>query len=223
MKRLLLSRTILDAPFVYDVLKHHLTSSDTVLVILYSFFERFLPTQKEYDDLYAPEGAYDLKMRRQLELYGANIEYLNYYHDDAKTRTEKINRATVLFFPGGAPDEMLERLKAHKLIEGLKNFKGMIIGSSAGAMIQATRTHIYKDQEYSKFSFFEGLGYVNGFDFTVHYKRRIQQKKAIKKVFRTYPQNIYSIPDDGALFVENGHVMCLGSARQLYNEKGVIK
>jgi len=223
MKRLLLSRTILDAPFVYETLKDHLSSKDTVLVILYSFFQMFLPTQKSYDDLYMVGGDYDEKIKRQFGLYGATIEYLNYYHDDPETRKSKIDRATVLFFPGGAPDEMLERLKEHQLIDQLKSFKGMTIGSSAGAMIQAKQTHIYKDHEYHKFSYFHGLGYIDQFDYIVHYRRRIQQKKAVKKVFREFPQDIYAIPDDGALFVENNVVTCLGHAKQIYNKKGVVK
>ncbi|MGA0351806.1 MAG: Type 1 glutamine amidotransferase-like domain-containing protein [Acholeplasmataceae bacterium] len=223
MKQLLLSRTILNQPFVHQTLKHHLGEEDKVLVILYSFFKMFLPTQEAYDELYATGGEYDKKIQSQFGLYGAKVKYLNYYHDDEKTRLEKISHATVLFFPGGAPDEMLERFKEHDLIEPLITFKGMTIGSSAGAMIQAKQTHIYKDHEYFKFSYFHGLGYIEGFDYIVHYRRRIQQKKAVKKVFREYPQNIYAIPDDGALFVEDGHVTCLGNARQLYNKKGVVK
>ena len=223
MKQLLLSRTILNQPFVHDTLKHHLSEKDKVLVILYSFFKMFLPTQEAYDELYATGGEYDKKIQSQFGLYGAKVEYLNYYHDDEKTRLEKISHATVLFFPGGAPDEMLERFKEHNLIEPLMAFKGMTIGSSAGAMIQAKQTHIYKDHEYFKFSYFHGLGYIDGFDYIVHYRRRIQQKKAVKKVFREFPQNIYAIPDDGALFIEKGKVTCLGNARQLYNKKGVVR
>ena len=223
MQQLLLSRTILDQPFVYEGLRPYLTYKDHVLVLLYSFFERFLPTKEAYADLYRSGGAYDTKIRHQFGLYGASIEYLNYYEDDEKTRLEKIKRATVLFFPGGAPDEMLERFVEHQLIDVLKAFKGLTIGSSAGAMIQAKKTHIYKDAEYFKFSYFHGLGYVEGFDYIVHYRRRIQQKKAIKKVFREYPQDIYAIPDDGALLVTNGIVTCLGNAKQLYTKKGVYR
>lgn len=223
MKQLLLSHTILDQPFIHQVLQAHLSSRDRVLVLLYSFFDRFLPTKEAYEKLYREGFEYDQKIKRQFGLYGAQVEYLNYYQDDASTRLEKLSRATVLFFPGGAPDEMLARLKEHHLIEPLQSFQGLIIGSSAGAMIQAKRTHIYKDHEYPKFSYFEGLGYISGFDYIVHYRRRIQQKKAIKKVFREYPQNIYAIPDDGALLVIDGKVTCLGSARQLYSKKGVFK
>jgi peptidase E len=223
MHQLLLSRTILDHPFIYNELRPYLTDQDHVLVLLYSFFERFLPSKEAYADLYRLGGEYDTKIRQQFGLYGASIEYLNYYEDDEKTRLEKIKRATVLFFPGGAPDEMLARFDEHHLTEHLKAFKGLTIGSSAGAMIQATRTHIYKDAEYPKFSYFHGLGYVLGFDFIVHYRRRIQQKKAVKKVFREHPQDIYAIPDDGALLIINGQLRCLGNARQIYSKKGVYR
>lgn len=223
MHQLLLSRTILDQPFIYEGLCPFLTSKDHVLVLLYSFFERFLPSKESYADLYRSGGDYDVKIRHQFGLYGASVEYLNYYEDDEKTRLEKIKRATVLFFPGGAPDEMLARFDEHQLTDLLKAFKGLTIGSSAGAMIQARRTHIYKDAEYPKFSYFQGLGYIEGFDYSVHYRRRIQQKKAIKKVFRESPQDIYAIPDDGALLVINGRVTCLGNARKLYTKKGVYR
>lgn len=223
MKHLLLSHTILDHPNIMPTLKKHLTHEDHVLVILYSFFEMWMPSIEAYDAYYAKGGKYDLKIHAQLSKYGASYEYLNFFHDDPKTRLEKLSKATVLFFPGGAPDEMLERLKVHELIDPIKSFQGLTIGSSAGAMIHAKRTHIYKDHEYPKFSFFDGLGWIDGFDFSVHYRRRIQQKKAIKKMFRTYPQEIYVIPDDGALFVEDGKVTCLGSAKKMYTKKGIVK
>jgi peptidase E len=226
MINVLLSRTILNAPWLYQSLKQYLKPQDRVLVVLYSFFSVYTGNQVMYDHYYQIGGEFDTKLKSQFLEYGIKddqIEYLNYYHDKKTKREEKLKRATILFFPGGAPDEMKERLIDHELFERLKQFNGVVIGSSAGAMIQASRTHFYKDHEYKKFSYFYGLDYLKEFDFVVHYRRRIQQKKAIRRVFYDHQIPIYAIPDDGAIIVSNGHVSCLGTAHMLYDHKGRIK
>ena len=129
----------------------------------------------------------------------------------------------MLFFPGGSPDQMMDRLKKHDLIEKIKKFNGITIGSSAGAMIHLDKAHIYKDNDYKKFSYVKGLNFIKGFDFSVHYRRKVQQKKAIRKVWKEKPRDIYSIPDDGGLFYDQGEIHLLGSAKKIYDKSGIIK
>lgn len=221
MKHLLLSRTILDHPDVYNEMKSHLSSKDKVLVLLYSFFDVWFPTPVHYHSYYGEQSIYVLKMKQQLSLYGIyDVTFLNYYSDDAATRLRKIKEATVLYFPGGAPDQMMKRLDQHQLIQSLKAFKGLTIGSSAGAMIHLKKPHLYKDDEYQKFQYMQGLGYLDGFDISVHYRRRNQQDKAVRRVVHEKHIDVYGIPDDGAIFIENTHIKLLGSASKIMNKNG---
>ena len=49
---------------------------------------------------------------------------------------------------GGAPDLMMKRIKEKKLKKLIKNYKGIMIGYSAGAMIQLDSYHISPDEDY---------------------------------------------------------------------------
>lgn len=221
MKHLLLSRTILDHPDIYSEMKEHLKNHDKVLVLLYSFFDVWFPTASHYQAYYAEHNDYIQKMRRQFGRYDIHdVEFLNYYQDDKATRLKKISEATVLYFPGGAPDQMMKRFDQHQLIQPLKAFKGLTIGSSAGAMIHLKKPHLYKDDDYDKFQYIQGLGYVDGFDISVHYRRRNQQDKAIRRVVHEKHIDVYAIPDDGAIFIHNQHLKLLGSASKIMNQKG---
>ena len=221
LKHLLLSRTILDHPDVYQLLSTHLTRQDKVLIILYSFFDSWFPTEAHYHDYYDEKGDYVQKMKRQLSLYHVDhVEFLNYYKETNESRTKKLHEATVLYFPGGAPDQMMKRLNQHQLIQPLKAFKGLTIGSSAGAMIHFKKPHLYKDDDYEKFQYIQGLGYIDGFDISVHYRRRNQQDKAIRRVVHERHIDVYAIPDDGAIFIHNNNIKLLGSAKKIMNKKG---
>ncbi len=206
---------------MYQLLSTHLTSKDKVLIILYSFFDNWFPTEAHYHEYYDETSDYVQKMKRQLSLYQVDhIEFLNYYKDTQESRLKKIDEATVIYFPGGAPDQMMKRLNQHQLIQPLKAFKGLTIGSSAGAMIHLKKPHLYKDDDYGKFQYIQGLGYLDGFDISVHYRRRNQQDKAIRRVVHERHIDIYAIPDDGALFIDNNNIKLLGSAKKIMNQKG---
>ena len=221
MKHLLLSRSILDQPYIYDVMQHHIQKDDRVLVILYSFFDIWFSTEAQYQAYYHKDAEYVQKMQRQFSIYGVSeVSFLNYYADDETTRIEKIKHATILYFPGGAPDQMMKRFDQHQLVKPLKQFKGLTIGSSAGAMIHLKKPHLYKDDDYHKFQYIQGLGYMDGFDISVHYRRRNQQDKAIRRVVSERAIDIYAIPDDGGLFIHNQNIQLLGSASKIMNHKG---
>jgi peptidase E len=223
MAHILLSRSILDDELIFDSCKTYIKKEDKVCVLLYSFFAFQLQSEKKYQEFYKKDGAYDLKIRKMFYAYGiTDITYVNYYEDTHSTRLKKIKEATILFFPGGAPDEMISRIHAHGLKEVIQSFQGHTIGSSAGAMIHFDTYHIYKDNEYKKFQFCEGLGLIKGFDICVHYKRKIQQHKALKKVRRTKHIDLYVLPDDSAIIVDEGHITCIGHAKKYSDKKGIV-
>ena len=117
--------------------------------------------------------------------YGIKEEQVNwiYYKQTKYTDALKlIENADIIYFPGGAPDLMMQRIKDENLLTPLKQFKGIVMGSSAGAMIQFDTYHISKDQDYFKYSLHTGLGYLDNFMIEVHYRRRKQQKKRYAKI-----------------------------------------
>ena len=226
MTNILLSRSILNEPHIYEIAKTYIKSTDRVAILAFSFFPKDYPDQKSYDLDYEKGGEYYEKIVNAFIPYGIpeeRITWVNYYKDHHEQAVQKLKNATIIYFPGGAPDLMMNRIREFDLTNTLESHQGVFIGSSAGAMIQVKNYHIAKDYDYQRFSYEEGLNLITDLSIEVHYRRKKVQKQAIKKVWRAYRHDIYGIPDDGMIIINNHDVMLYESACQLYNPRGVIK
>lgn len=226
MINILLSRGILHHDDVVEHAKKHIKPTDQVVILAFSFFDNQFLSVDDYHAFYEKNGEYYEKMVQTFAPYGIQenqITWINYYKDSKQTASEKIKKADIIYFPGGAPDLMMKRIISFGIKEELEAHRKVYIGSSAGAMIQMRDYHISPDCEYPSFSYEKGLDLCHDFSIEVHYRRRKKQKSGCRKVFRAYRHPIYVIPDDGALIVENNQVMSIGSAYQLYDKKGIIR
>lgn len=212
----------INAPFAMNEVKKYLKPNMKVAIIGFSFFGNL--TSKEYFDIYGPNNEYQDKLKNNFSDYGIKeLNWVYYYGQSLEESLKIINESDILYFPGGAPDLMFARIKERGLLDILKNFKGIVIGSSAGAMIQLETFHISKDNEYFKFSLNEGLGYIQNFFIEVHYRRKRVQKSSLRKMRRKFKKPIYTIPDNGMIIVNNKNVITLGEAKLFSNRKGIIK
>ena len=121
----------------------------------------------------------------------------------------KIMNSSVLLLTGGAPDLMMKRIKEKKLKKVIKNYKGVMIGYSAGAMIQLDAYHISPDEDYPKFSYQIGLGCLSGFDVEVHFRKSKVQMESIEKVKNDKKIPVYGIYENGGMILEK-EVICFG-------------
>ena len=210
------------ANYSYPELKKILKKSMKVVIVGFSFFDNL--EEDKYFEYYGKDSEYQLKMANLFNRYEINdVNWIYYYQMTKAESIELIKSADIIYFPGGAPDLMYERIKEKELLQPLKAFKGIIIGSSAGTMIQLENFHISPDNEYNKFSMNQGLGYLNDFFIEVHFRRRKKQKSSMRKLNRKYNKPIYVIPDDGIMIVKDNNVKTLGSAKLYYDGKGVVK
>ncbi|MBU1093990.1 MAG: Type 1 glutamine amidotransferase-like domain-containing protein [Firmicutes bacterium] len=226
MNNILLSRSILGDPSSVPYFKSYIQANHQVLIVALSHFSKYTPDENAYNSYYEKGGEYYQKMIDSFTPYGikeSQIEWIHYFKDNQKTAIEKIKKADIIYFPGGSPDEMMLRIKAFGIKETLEAHQGLMIGSSAGAMIQMAEYHISPDFDYPSFRYEKGLNILKGFSVEVHYRRRKKQKAALRKVNRAFHHEIYAIPDDGAIIVTNQGVKCLFSASKIYNKKGVVK
>lgn len=106
---------------------------------------------------------------------------------------EKILNSSILMLTGGAPDLMMKRIKEKKLKKLIKNYKGIMIGYSAGAMIQLDSYHISPDEDYPKFLYQTGLGCLSGFAIEPHFRRSKVQLQSIEKVKSEKQIPVYGI------------------------------
>lgn len=225
MINVLMSRGILGTKPMVDALSDIIKKDHKVAILLYSFFDKDFQTEESYHDYYAPGSDYYLKMMDSFSPYGIGedqIAWINFYHDDFEAAKTKIKHADILYFPGGAPDQMMQRIIEKRLLESIEAHQKIYIGSSAGAMIQCYHYHISKDKDYHAFRYEKGLNLLHGFSFEVHYRRRKKQKAALRKVFRAYRHPIFTIPDDGALIIDPEGITMVGTADLLYDHRGIF-
>ena len=61
--------------------------------------------------------------------------FINYFTDTKESARQKIEWANVVYFTGGLPDRMMDRIIDFDLVEPLKKFDGVVVGYSAGAVV----------------------------------------------------------------------------------------
>lgn len=91
---------------------------------------------------------------------------------------------------------------------------GIIMGYSAGAVIQLSEYHLSPDKDYPQFNYYEGLSYLSGFYLEVHYEGTETQNDAIRRVLKERGKTVYATAfKKGALLVDNGKTKLLGDVR----------
>lgn len=219
MINILLEGYDIDSPWLYDELKKYIKPFHKVAVVAFSFRDGQAKSLADWDLLYSKEkGKYYGGIVGGLLSYGIsedNITFINYFADTRKTANEKISNADIVYFPGGLPDKMMERIKELELFDNLMNHKGIVMGYSAGALIQLAEYHISPDEDYPEFKYCNGLPYLNDFYLEVHYENTAAQNAAIQRVIEERRKTVYAtVCMKGAILVDNGAVKLLGDVKE---------
>ena len=123
------------------------------------------------------------------------------YGDSSKIK-ELIHQCDVLVLPGGNP-EMLFQKVVHdtELLYDLKYFPGIIIGESAGALLQFKRYFITaKNNFYKYFAYYDGFGIIdNSFYLDVHSCQNSLYVQRLRNVSKEKKCPLYALFDDGAM------------------------
>lgn len=223
MTNILLSLRVFDQKEIYQALQKYIQPNKKVCVLAYSFFDMFYPRKEDYLAYYAKGKPYYEKILNSFSIFDIkDLIWIDYYQDSTEEAIKKIKASDIIYLPGGAPDEMMKRIHEKGLTEALTAKDKTYIGVSAGTMIQFRDYYISPDDEYHAFSEQKGLGLINDFYVEVHYRRRKKQKSSIKNVWRKYHKDMYVIPNDGCIIKDEHKIICLGTAKKLYNKKGII-
>ena len=108
-------------------------------------------------------------------------------------------------------DRMMERIEEFELTEALKAFDGVVVGYSAGAVIQLGEYHLYPDGDYPDYAYYRGLGYVDGLYVEVHYEYKPEQDESVRRVLSERDLPVYvTHTRKGGIVVENGNVKIIG-------------
>ena len=186
MINILLDVLDFSADFLYQELKRYIHPSDKVVILAFSYRDREVHNLRDWKMLYGENGGrYYESMVSPFLRYGIpedHIEWINYYTDAKSKAAEQIRNADILYLPGGMPDRMMERINDFNLRDAILQFQGVVMGYSAGALIQLQEYHLSPDQDYPKFTYFKWLPILKDFYLEVHYEDSTVQNEAIQRV-----------------------------------------
>lgn len=176
-------------------------SRQKVTIIPWSFATELL----NLDEFFKKEGKRYLKYVNALEKIGINkknIEILDCYKDSKEDIKKKINDSDILVLTGGNPEMFYSKVvQTTECLYEIKHFKGIIIGSSAGACLQFKRYFITKKNNYYKyFAFYDGFGVLDDpFYIDVHSVNNKFYLDKLQKIANNKQKKVFAIFNDGCL------------------------
>lgn len=218
MINILLEGYDIDASWIYNELKNYIKPNHSVAVVTFSFRDSQVKTLLDWNALYSKEnGRYYGGIVGGITAYGIpeeNISFINYFTDTRESAAQKIKTADIIYFLGGLPDRMMDRIREFDLYDVLMEHNGILMGYSAGAVIQLAEYHLSPDDDYPEFRYYEGLPYLNDFYMEVHYEGTEVQDEAIRRVLSERGKTVYATAvRSGAILVDNGNIKLIGDVK----------
>ena len=218
MINILLEGYDIDAVWLYNELKKYIKPTYSVAVVAFSFRENRVKSITDWNLLYGKEnGKVYAGITGGFKTYGIpenNITFVNYFADTKESAAKKIEKADIVYFPGGLPDRMMDRIREFDLYDSLMKHDGIVMGYSAGAVIQLSEYHLSPDEDYPEFQYYNGLPYLNDFYVEVHYEGTDIQNESIRRVIAERQKIVYATTSGvGAIIVDNGNIKLIGSVK----------
>ena len=215
MVNILLEGYDIDAPWLYEELKKYIKPIHKVAVVAFSFRDSRVKSLADWNVLYSKEnGRFYSGIVGGFTAYGIheeNISFVNYFADTKESAKQKIETADIIYFLGGLPDRMMDRIKEFDLQDILMKHQGIVMGYSAGAVIQLAEYHLAPDRDYPTFNYYKGLSYLNDFYLQVHYENTPVQNEAIQRVLTERGKSVYATAfKKGAVLADNGTIKLIG-------------
>jgi peptidase E len=126
---------------------------------------------------------------------------------------EKISETDLIYFTGGVPSVLVERLKKSGIRSLLGNFEGIIVGRSAGAL-SLCRKCVITCRRTSEIKVIYGLGLVD-LTLKAHYKLCNDEKLIIL----SKNEEFFAVPKDSAIVYDNGNLSFINNVYLFRNGK----
>ena len=93
----------------------------------------------------------------------------------------------------------------------IRDYEGVVIGVSAGAMVQLDLYHLTPEDGY-EYQYQEGLGMLGGFDVEVHYEEDLRHIEAIIRTLEDTGRAVVAMDNQSGLLIDGDHLELLGNA-----------
>lgn len=200
-----------------DFYDKYINKNDKVCVLAFSFRESQISNSEEWLFFYGSnEGSYYKGIVESYMAFGIkedNIRFVNYFEHSIEEMKGMINQSTILYLPGGIPTGFFDKIIEKELVSTISNYDGLVVGCSAGAMIQMDEYFISPDKDYPTYSIEEGIGLLSGFGIEAHFSNEKHQLDSIYKYISNKSLPVYGISDDGVLIVERNEVKLFGNVK----------
>ena len=184
-----------------------------VTVLPFSFSDGAVPDAAAWQREYGPDGEHAQAVLRPFAAYGIGrdqVRFVNYFTHTPAQAKAMIETAGIVFMTGGLPDRAMNRVREFGLTQVLEQFPGILMGASAGAMMQIDDYHISPDDDYPTYMRSRGLQCGLGFDVEVHYAFSQAQNDGIRRALTERDVPIWAMENTSALIVRNGEVTPVG-------------
>lgn len=149
-----------------------------------------------------------------------NVDIIDYRMSNQEAK-KSIEEADILYLLGGNPFTQIEYLRKQKYDKVIKNFSGIIIGTSAGAMNLGKVVYCSKDEDFIESSFYKGLGLV---DITIDPHFDINNEEQVKEIkINSKKRRIIGLPNDSAIIISNKQVKYIGTVYLFENDELIIE
>ena len=143
------------------------------------------------------------------DLGSEDVLFMSELGNDNSTHWSKCG---MVYLPGGNPITLLDNLIKHNVGEKLKQFQGVVLGNSAGALVLSKHMIATKDDDFPETIVKEGLGLVP-FSVEVHYTNSKEEELAGLGLV----EDIYCIPENSSISVSLGKIEFSGHVKKLRN------
>ena len=160
-----------------------------------------------------------INVLKEINIKEENITICDCYAFSTQKLKRIINQSDILLFPGGNPEMLFYNiLHRTELLYYLKHTQKIIIGESAGAVLQFERYFATAENNFYKyFAFYDGIGVINDpFYIDVHTNEDKDYQKVLQEVANKKSKPIYALLDDGCLIYDR-------RANSILFESNVIK
>lgn len=211
MINILLSTYDFDNEHCFHKISKYVKPRMNVLILPLTHDESYYKNEALFNSLYDYEKGQDYNIIcKAFGNYGIDkphVSVLNPFLDNMDFMRYKIKHSDILFITGGNPITFMNMLDELDILDDIKSFESIVMGSSAGAMVQMEEFMTYPNEEGYSYAFYKGLGFVEGFDVMVHrdVNDEIQNKYKEKSIHDRPNIPIINVRDGECEILESHH------------------